>query len=258
MAADYNRHMPELSASQRQTAESLGRDLDEVFGARLRALVAYGGTHADGSVHSCAIVDGLGFEDLARCLPFTERWHQRRAAVPLLLAPGELERTLDIFPLEYAAIAAEHVVVRGSNPFAGMDIPHEHLRRATEAQAKSHLIHLREGYLESRGESARIGQVVAASAGPFRALLANIARLEGDGALDDADLACLTERLTGAPAAVVRDVLATSAAGPSSVTDPSHLLSRYIAAAQKIWEYVDRRQEERPGVTSPVSATPAS
>jgi hypothetical protein len=236
--------MTELSSSQRHAAELLARDLEEVFGTRLRALVAYGGTHGDGSVHSCAIVEGLGFEDLARCLPFTDRWHQRRAAVPLLLAPDELERTLDIFPLEYSAIAADHVVVRGRDPFAAVEIPREYVRRATEAQAKSHLIHLREGYLESRGESARIGQVIAASAGPLRALLINIARLAGTPATpDDTALAALTERLTGAVANVIREVLGSSAAGPSSVTDPSHLLSRYIDAAQKIWEYVDRWNE---------------
>jgi len=235
--------MTELSSSQRRAAEILARDLEEVFGPRLRALVAYGGTHGDGSVHSCAIVEGLGFEDLARCLPFTDRWHQRRAAVPLLLAPDELERTLDIFPLEYAAIAADHVVVRGSDPFAAVEIPREHVRRATEAQAKSHLIHLREGYLESRGESARIGQVIAASAGPLRALLINIARLAAGAPTvpDDTALADLAERLTGAAASVIREVLGSSAAGPSSVTDPSHLLSRYIDAAQKIWQYVDRQ-----------------
>jgi hypothetical protein len=237
--------MAELSSSQRHTADLLARDLEEVFGTRLRAVVAYGGTLGDGSVHSCAIVEGLAFEDLARCLPFTDRWRQRRAAVPLLLAPGELERTLDIFPLEYAAIAADHVVVRGSDPFAGVAIPREHVRRATEAQAKSHLIHLREGYLESRGESARIGQVIAASAGPLRALLLNIARLAANtpATPEDAELAALTESLTGAPASAIREVLASSAAGPSSVTDPSHLLSRYIDAAQKIWEYVDRAHE---------------
>jgi len=42
------------------------------------------------------------------------------------------------------------------------------------------------------------------------------------------------------PADVIRDVLATSADGHSAITDPTHLLGRYVDAAQKIWEYVDR------------------
>jgi hypothetical protein len=220
----------------------MARDLEEVFGARLRALVAYPGTHGDGSVHSCAIVDGLTFQDLVKCLPFTDRWHQRRAAVPLMLSAAELQRTLDIFPLEYAAITADHVLVRGTDPFAGVTIAAEDVRRAVEAQAKSHLIHLREAYLESRGETTRIAHLVAASAAALRALLINIARLTDNARAAPADeaLAAMAEDKMGIAAGVVREVLAASAAGPSSVTDPSHLLSRYIDATQKIWEYVDR------------------
>ena len=237
----YNSSMPNFSPSQRSAADRLAADLEEVFGPRLKALVAYSGSHADGAVHSCAIVDGLSFQDLTRCLPFTDRWRQRRVAVPLMLSQDELRRTLDIFPLEYATIAADHLVIRGQDPFAAIAISAEDVRRATEAQAKSHLIHLREAYLESRGESTRIAQVIAASAAPLRALLHNIARLHGtagDGMSDEA-LAKMAETRMGAGAAVIREVLAASANGPSAVTDPSHLLARYVEAAERIWQFVD-------------------
>lgn len=237
--------MPDLSASERHAVDSLAKDLEDVFGPRLRAMVAYRGSHGDGTVHSCAIVETLSFQDLAKCLPYTDRWHQRHMAVPLLLSGDELQRTLDIFPLEYAAIAAQHVVVRGADPFAGVVVPSEHIRRAVEGQAKSHLIHLREAYLESRGDPTRIAHVIAGSSGPLRALLANIAGLGGGtGPLpSDADLANMAESRMQTPAGLIREVLATSAAGPSTITDPSHLLSRYITAAEQIWEYVDKWSE---------------
>jgi len=237
--------MPAFSSSQQNAIASLARDLDEVFGSRLQALVAYAGTQGDGSVHSCALVDGLAFQDLVKCLPFTGRWHQRRVAVPLMLSSDELQRTLDIFPLEYAAIAADHMVVRGTNPFEGVPIRVADLRRAIEAQAKSHLIHLREAYLESQGDATRIAQMIAASAPPLRALLTNIARLPHAGGaapangLSDESLASLADARMGVPAFVVREVLASSAGVQSEITDPSHLFSRYLDAAQRIWEFVD-------------------
>jgi hypothetical protein len=238
---DYNRWMPAFTASQQHALESLARDLEEVFGPRLRALVAYPGSHGDGSVHSCAIVGELSFQDLARCLPFTDRWHFRRIAVPLMLSAEELARTVDIFPLEYAAIVADHVVVRGADPFAGITIPPEDVRRAIEAQAKSHLIHLREAFLESHGEATRVAHLVTASAAPLRALLTNIARLTAGATVmpEDAALAALAETRMGISPGVIREVLASSATGPSSVTDPAHLLSGYIDACQKIWAFVD-------------------
>jgi hypothetical protein len=233
--------MPAFSSSQQHAIDALARDLEEVFGARLQALVAYAGSQGDGSVHSCALVEGLTFQDLVTCLPFTSRWHQRRVAVPLMLSPDELRRTLDIFPLEYSAIAADHVVVRGADPFANVAIAADDVRRAVEAQAKSHLIHLREAYLESHGETTRIANLIAGSAAPLRALLANIARLDGAAmpAPPDEALAAMAEARMGVTSGVIREVLASSGGNQSSITDPSHLFSRYLDATQKVWEFVD-------------------
>jgi hypothetical protein len=238
--------MPHFSPAQQRAVDALARDLDQLFGPRLRSLVAYPGHQADGSVHSCALIDELGFRDLVACLPYTGSWHHRGAAVPLLLTADELRRTIDVFPLEYASIVADYTVVRGSDPFAGVAIDSEDIRRACEAQAKSHLIHLREAFLESHAETTRIARLISASAAPLRALLTHIARLpDARGPMDstslsDASLAAMAETRMGVPAAVIRDVLASSANGHSSVTDPSHLLAGYIDAAKRIWEYVDR------------------
>lgn len=44
----------------------------------------------------------------------------------------------------------------------------------------------------------------------------------------------------GIPPSLIRTVLASSANGPSTIADPSHLLGSYIDASKRIWEYVDR------------------
>ena len=233
--------MPGMANAQ-QVLEALARDLERVFGARLQSLVAYEGSAGDGNLHSLAIVDGLTFKDLAACLPLADGWHRRGLEVPLMLSAGELRRTMDIFPLEYAGIMATHIVVRGPSPFDGLAIPAEDLRRGCEAQAKAHLIHLREGFLESHGETASIVRLIAASVPAFRALLTHIARLEDGGgppqpAFTDDDLARFAGTRMGVPADVVRDVFAS--VRQSSIADPTALLARYLEAAQRVWEFVD-------------------
>lgn len=238
--------MPHFSSAEQRAIDQLARDLEEVFGARLESLVAYHGNQGDGSIHSCVLVRDLGFRDLNACLPFAENWHHRGVAVPLMLSADELTRTVDVFPLEYAAIIADYVVVRGSDPFAGLTIAVEDVRRAVEALAKSHLIHLREGFLESHNETTRIARLIAASAAPLRALLVQIARLPDAGQApargipSDEALASFAEARMGVPASLIRTVLAASANGQSTITDPGHLLGTYIDAAQKIWQFVDR------------------
>jgi hypothetical protein len=237
----------DLTPPQQQAVSALARDLGRVFNGRLQSLVVYAGHDGDGTLHSLAVVEALSFRDLTACLPLAESWQRQHLAVPLMLSNDELRRTVDIFPLEYASIIATHAVVFGRSPFDGITIPAGDLRRACEAQAKSHLIHLREAFLESHGEARGVAALIASSGAPFRAILANIARLPEAGApvadpivLSDDFLARVAETRIGIPAALVRDVLSSSTTGQASIAEPSALLARYIGAAQRVWEYVDR------------------
>lgn len=212
----------------------LAADLQRIFGDRLQSLVAYGdldggdgpgGRDADG-VHTLALVTALTFEDLAACAPLAAGWQKAGLAVPLLLGREEFLRTLDVFPAEYGGIIARHVVVLGTNPFTGMAVADADLRRACELQAKSHLIHLREGFLESGGQPATVGRLMAASASSLRALAMHLDRL--DPGIDER--AGLTPDL-------IREV---ETAADSTIADPRALFARYLAVVERLWQQVDR------------------
>src|SRR5947209_9568481 len=51
--------------------------------------------------------------------------------------------------------------------------------RACEVQARGHLLHLREGYLETRGRNDALAVLIVRSAPAFAALVSNLARLDG-------------------------------------------------------------------------------
>ena len=72
-----------------------------------------------------------------------------------MLAADEFARSLDAFPFEFSAILADHAVVSGKNPFEGLRVEPADLRRACEVQARGHLLHLRQGYMETRGAATR-------------------------------------------------------------------------------------------------------
>ena len=71
---------------------------------------------------------------------------------PLFLLEPELERALDAFPLEFSEIIATRRVVSGADLFEGVTVPKADLRRACEVQARGHVLHLREGYIEAAGD----------------------------------------------------------------------------------------------------------
>ena len=235
------------SSEQHAALEVLVSDLRGIFGPRLLSLVLYGFTPSpgvnDSVLRTLALLERYTFDDLRRCVPLTYGWHRRRLAVPLLLTHHEFFRTLDVFPLEYGNIIANHVVIYGEAPFEGAHVSDTDRRRGCEHQAKSHLIHLREGYLETGGDARDVADLIAASAPSFRALLLSLARLESTDAADPADqeLAGIVEQNIGVPATLVAEVLSSPVAA-STVADPTALLQRYIDASEKIWSFVDRAE----------------
>src|SRR5262245_27656186 len=140
----------------------LERDLRQLFGRRLKSLVAYaplGGVQAPAS--TMAIVDTLTSDDLSACAGRMAAWGDAGLATPILIAEQEFGRSLDAFPFEFGGIMANHVLVSGMDPFAGLRVNPDDLRRACEIQARSHLLHLREGYLETEGRSDAIAELLA-------------------------------------------------------------------------------------------------
>ena len=233
-----------MSAAQQSAAGALAADLQRVFGQRIHALVAYGLAGPDQLLHTLALVDEVRFADLSACAPSVHRWRRAGLAVPLLLARNEFERSLDVFPVEYGEIVANHITIIGHDPFAGARIAEADLRRSCELQAKSHLIHLREGFLEAGGDPNETVYLIASSSHGFRALLGNIVRLDRGpvrpGAPESGDraLAAFAEHTIGVPESVVLEVLGFKPTA-GTIADPSGLLSRYVAATERIWEYVD-------------------
>src|SRR5439155_11543442 len=104
------------------------------------------------------------------CAKAAAKWHDAGLATPLLLTAGEFERSLDAFPLEFGAIIADHRVVAGRDPFQGLASDPTDLRRACEVQARSHLLHLRHGFVETNGSGDAVAVLIVQSAAPFAAL----------------------------------------------------------------------------------------
>ena len=231
--------------------QTLERELREVFGSRLQSLVVYGQRavpdhdahagdgHAAPSTRTLAVVDSMTPDDLRACATRIESWHAAALATPLLFAAHEFERSLDAFPLEFGAILADHAVVAGANPFASLAVDPADLRRACEVQARSHLLHLREGFLETRGRGDALAVLIVQSAGAFAALVTSISRLEGHATDDAAAASRHVERMLGAPGSAVSDVTRLVGAHDISSVEAERLFAPYLEAVDRIVRYVD-------------------
>jgi hypothetical protein len=154
--------------------ETLSAQLTDIFASRLKMVAAFGA-----GAQTCAVVETLTVDDLGKCAALSAAWKRAGLDVPLLIVHHELARALDAFPLEFSEIIATRRLITGTDLFDRVAVAPEDLRRTCEMQARGHLVHLREGYIEAAGDDGAVARLVSASAVPFRALLANVARLDG-------------------------------------------------------------------------------
>jgi hypothetical protein len=154
--------------------DSLAAQLKEIFGDRLKMVAAFGD-----AANTCAVVANVAIDDLNRCAAHAPKWTKAGLDVPLFIVESELRRALDAFPLELTEIIATRRVVAGPDLFADITVPKQELLRACEVQARGHVLHLREGYIQAAGDSKAVTTLVSAAIWPFRALVKNVARLEG-------------------------------------------------------------------------------
>lgn len=210
----------------------MAADLGRVFGTRLVALVAYGSD--TGLVFSSSLLA----DDLDALGTLVEAWHREGLATPLVMTPDEFRRSLDAFPLEFQAILDRHLVIAGSPPFAGVTIQPEDLRHACEIQARSFLIHIRQGWLQCAGHHHELEELLVRSAQPFRALLSNVARLQGIANATDAQMADVVTRGIGLSSDLVRSLLELEGL-PERSARLTGRMPEVLAAAEALWNFVD-------------------
>lgn len=233
-----------MSARWEGQSHSLVRDLQVIFSTRLVSIVLYGENldeRAPAPIRSLVLVSKLTQEDLNACARFDSQWKRDGIDTPLLLPVNEFTRSLDAFPLEYADILAKHVPVFGADPFDGVTIAAEDIRRACEKQVASHLLHLREGYLETGGHPLAIAQLVAASAPSLSAILRNLARLTGGRGDTHIEVAMAGARALGVSDQVVSQVLSLHGAETPSA-DGARLFEPYLASVERLANAVDAWQ----------------
>ena len=218
--------------------QALVDDLRQIFSDRLDAVVAYG-QRRQGPQPILALVRTLGIDDLNACASRLRGWHKAGAATPLILTTIDFERSLDVFPIEYGEILASHHVLHGRDPFDGMTIRPEDLRRACEVQAKSHLLHVREDYIEAAGRLPDIEALVRESAPAFVTLLRNLARLEKAPAEAFAAVGDFAHQRIGLDRHIVDDLIAFAEGDTFTAVDALRVFPDYLKNLERLVAFVD-------------------
>ena len=157
-----------------------------------------------------------------------------------------LFRSLDAFPFEFGAITKAYTLVTGTDPFDGLVVDPADVRRACELQARSQLLHLREGYLETGGRGNAVAELIVRSAPALAALVHSVASLrqrrdEDPELHEDAQGAVhRVENAAGLTPGSLSDVVKLVREGALSSDAAKRIFPAYLAALERLTQYIDR------------------
>ena len=170
-----------LPAAARAPLLALKETLDRTEGPNLAALVVYVSAVRGG------YEPGASDLDVIVVLHDTSLAHLKAIAEPLLLARYEgrveamilklanIARASDVFPLLYDDVRQRHLLLSGSDPFAGLEIKDEHRRLRVEQELCEARIRMRRAVVDALGSEANMAGAVARKVkqlrGPLHALL---------------------------------------------------------------------------------------
>lgn len=167
------------------TAQTFARDVEAALGGRLGALLLYGsaarGTHVSrgaglNTLLVCDVVDEALFGALE---PVVRTWTRAGHPAPLIFTEQELQDSSDAFAIEYEEIRQSHRLLAGRDPWPGITVRREDLRRQLEFELMGKLVRLRQAYAASRSDAKRLTEIVVGSASAFFTMLRSMLRLSG-------------------------------------------------------------------------------
>jgi hypothetical protein len=146
----------------------------------------------------------------------------------------------DTFPMELDDIRRQHRVLAGEDPFAGLVLAREAIRRECEYEARGKLLRLRALFLETARTPAAIEDLMAGSVKSFAIVLRHLLRLHHDErAHAYGDVVAAGEDLLGPLPAMRRLLAHRSGTAPVARGALRAEFGAYLAEVERIVEAVD-------------------
>ncbi|MGH7729722.1 MAG: hypothetical protein ACRENJ_00545 [Candidatus Eiseniibacteriota bacterium] len=99
---------------------------------------------------------------------------------PLFLTQRQIEKSLDVFPIEWIDIKERHLLIEGQDVLGGYEVPRGNLRLQLEQELREKLITLRQAYIAGARRPEALEDVLRAAASSFATLCRSLLRLRGE------------------------------------------------------------------------------
>ena len=233
--------------AEKQINEFISR-LRAASGENLLSVILYGSA-ADGEFHPdfsnvnlLCVLRETTFATLAAMAPAVEWWTRQKHHAPLVLTREEMERSTDVFSIEFLDMKQRHRVLFGEDVLSGLQIP-MHLHRAQlEYELREKLILLRERLLLATGDKKQLWDLMLSSLSTFTTLFRHglIALGEMPPNAKRDVVQALAARTPFDATAFLQLLDIREHKAETKQFDVTDIFARYLAAVQQVTAAVDK------------------
>ncbi len=232
---------------EKQIAEFVGK-LQHAAGNNLESVILYGSA-ASGNFHPelsdinmLCVLGETSFAALQALDPALKSWAEQKHSPPLLLSSEELQRSADVFAIEFMDMKEHHRVLLGNDPLPSLHIPLDRHRAQVEYELREKLILLRQRLLVSLNDNDRILALLMHSLPTFTTLFrhALIVLGEAPSRSKEATLQTLATKLSFDSSAFTQLLTLREKPGDRKSADVKDIVSRYLNAIQQVTAAVDK------------------
>ena len=241
------KNLEQLHESVRSNARAYCERLSTVLGKNLRAISAYGSaTGPDfipgkSDVNLAVVVDRINEQVLTNLLDTVKWGKKKKIPPPLLVTPGYIETSLDVFPIEFVEIRESQVLLTGDDYFGGLEVKPLEMRLECESQLKAAVLRTRQAYLEIGMTRQGAESVLHASLTSLIPVLRALLRLKGEAVpRRKSDVVKTVGRAFGIDPGCFESILKDKAGDEKIGDREAHeVLAGYLADIEKLADAVD-------------------
>ena len=217
-------------------------------GANLESVILFGSAVA-GDFHPefsnlnlfCVIRDS-SFAALQALAPAVIWWDAQKQPPPLFMTRDEIERSTDVFTIEFMDIQQHHRIVFGADVLQGLPIPVNLHRVQVEYELREKLALLRQHLLLASGKDSRLWELLLRSVSSFATLFRHALIVLGHAApLGKREVVQALSKQIGFDASGILQVLdVKEGKSERKQFEVADVFARYLAALEQVTAAVDK------------------
>lgn len=165
----YNKHalrldtLPELI---REPLKLLADRLGAGLGDNLQSITVVGSSLTPdykpgrSDINTVVVLTQQALDSLSAIAGLAKPMSKKKISAPLLMTPGYIERSLDVFGVEFLDFQLTHQTILGTDPFASLSFDKKDVRLQCERELKATLIRLRQGYIAAAANKKLVRDIL--------------------------------------------------------------------------------------------------